>query len=131
MSKQPMPTEAERGAYLKDLRQVGPSKSVGYLPLSTIRNFAHLSPESVAAQATANGLTAVEFSSKRCCIKSGALYVYDPAALARLLLAHADVLEANDFPLDPDRFVAHIAKTWFRQNHPAHSVIAQAFGSND
>lgn len=129
MSKQPAPTEAEREHYLRDLSGVGSSKPIGYLPLYTIRDFAHLSPEIVAARATANGLTAVEFSPKRCCIKSGALYVYDPQTLAQLLLAQADVLKANDFPLDPDRFVAHIAKTWFPQHYPAQSVIAQAFGS--
>ena len=130
MTKQSVPTEAEREVYLRDLSRVGPSKPVGYLPLYTIRDFAHLTPEIVAAQATANGLTATAFSPKRCCIKSGALYVHDPAALARLLLAHAEVLEANGFPINPDRFVAHIAKTWFTQDHPAHSVIAQAFGSS-
>lgn len=130
MSKHPAPTEAEREAYLRDLRRVGPSKPVGYLPLYTIRNFAHLSPEIVAAQATAKGLTAIAFGPKRCCIKSGALYVYDPGALAQLLLAHADVLDANNFPLDPARFVAHIARTWFPHEHPALAVIARAFGAS-
>ena len=130
MSNQPVPTDAEREIYLRDLSRVGPRKPVGYLPLYTIQDFAHLSQEIVAALATARGLSAAEFSPRECCIKSGALYVYDPRALARLLRAHADVLEANGFPLDPDRFVAHIATTWFQIDHPAYAVIAQAFGAS-
>ena len=41
------------------------------------------------------------------------------------------MLEADNLPLDPDRFVAHIAAVWFQPNHPAYdviAVIAAAFG---
>ena len=130
MPKQPAPTEVEREAYLRDLNRVGPSKPVAYLPLYTIRDFVHLSPNTIAAEATARGLSAAEFGPKACCIKSGALYVYDPGALARLLEAHVNVLDAHGFPFDPDQFVAHIAGTWFQQDHPVHAIIAQAFGSS-
>jgi len=68
------------------------------------------------------------FGPEKCCINSGALYVYDREGLTRLLATRAGMLEADNLPLDPDRFVAHIAAVWFQPNHPAYAVIAAAFG---
>jgi hypothetical protein len=122
------PTEDERRTLLRSLTEVSPSKPVGYLPLDTIKNFVRLTPEAVAAAAAANGLATAQFSPMDCCIKSGALYVYHREALATLLRARADAVSAAGLPLDPDRFVAHIAVVWFEKDHPAHPIIAAVFG---
>jgi hypothetical protein len=113
---------------LRSLTEVGPSKPVGYLPLNTIKDFVQLTPEDVAAAATARGLATAQFGPKVCCIKSGALYVYHREALSDLLQARADTISAAGLPLDPDSFVAHIATIWFGEDHPAHAIIATAFG---
>jgi hypothetical protein len=126
-AKRPQPSEDERRSMLRDLTEVGPSKPVGYLPLYTIKDLIQLSPKALAADATARGLMAAQFSAKRCRIKSGALYVYHREALARLLQAQADVVEAAGLSLDPDRFIAHIAMVWFEADHPVYAVIKTAF----
>lgn len=113
---------------MRSLSDVGPNKPIGYLPLYTIRNFLKLNPKSVASDATARGLVAIRFGAKDCAIKSGALYVYDEAALRNLLLGRQETLLNLGVPINPGAFVAFIAANWLDQDHPARSVIAEAFG---
>ncbi|HZR73731.1 hypothetical protein [Bradyrhizobium sp.] len=113
---------------LRSLAEVGPAKPVGYLPLDTIRNFTTLSVEAVANEARARGLAAAQFDSDACCIKSGALYVYDREALAKVLKAQAGAVAIAGLPNEPDRFVAQIASVWYPEDDPAYRVIAAAFG---
>ena len=100
------------------------------MPLYTIAEFVQLPPEAVAAAATARGLATAQFGPAVCCIKSGALYVYDRAALADLLQESANAIAAAGLPSDPDRFVAHIATVWFDMANPAYPLIARAFGES-
>jgi hypothetical protein len=130
MTTRPEPSEGERQALLRGLTEIGPSKPVGYLPLHTINNFVQLSPEAVAAAATARGLATAQFGPDTCCIKSGALYVYDREALANLLQARADLISAAGLPLDPDLFVTRIATVWFAADHPVRPIMASAFGDS-
>jgi hypothetical protein len=130
MTRRRKPTEGERQTLLRSLTEVGSSKPIGYLPLHTIRDFVQLPLEAVAAAATARGLATAQFGPDTCCIKSGALYVYDRQALAELLQAQADVISAAGLPLDPDLFVAHIATVWFAADHPVRPIIASAFGDS-
>ncbi len=127
MARRPKPSENERRALLPSLTEVGPSKPVGYLPLHTIEEFVQLTPEAIAAAAAARGLATAQFGPTACCIKSGALYVYHREALATLLQERADAARAAGLPLDPDRFVAHIANVWFDKDHPSYPIIATAF----
>jgi hypothetical protein len=113
---------------LESLTNVGPRKAVGYLPLYTIHDFVNQSVDAMIETATADGLAAICLTADRCCIKSGALYVYDRGALAQLLHKSADILAAHDLTADPDRFVLQIAARWFEREHPVYSVIAAAFG---
>lgn len=120
------PTEAT--SLLRSLGRVGPAKPVGYLPLYTIRNVAKVEVNEVIASAAARGLASAQFGPEECCIKSGALYVYDREALTRLLRDHTDLLAAAETPLDPDHFVTRIAAVWVEPDHPLYPIIAQAFG---
>jgi hypothetical protein len=122
------PDEDKRKTLLRSLTEVGSTKPVGYLPLQTIKDFVKLSPGTIAADATKRGLVAAQYGPDTCCIKSGALYVYDREALASLLQAQADAVSVAGLPHDPDRFVAHIAAVWYAEEHPAHRIIANAFG---
>ena len=124
------PDEDKLKTLLRSLTEVGSTKLVGYLPLYTIRDFVKLPPETIAADATARGLVAAQFGPDTCCIKSGALYVYDREALAKFLQAQADAVSDAGLPPDPDRFIAHIAAVWYAEDHPAHPIITKAFGES-
>jgi hypothetical protein len=130
MARRPETSETERQVLLRGLTDVGPAKPIGYLPLHTIEEFVQLSPQAVAADANARGLATAEFGPAACCIKSGALYVYDREALADLLRENVESIAVAGLPSDPDRFVAHIAAVWFDRDHPAYSLIARAFGES-
>jgi hypothetical protein len=117
----------ETDRVLRDLTDVGPHKSVGYLPLDTLRNTLSLSPDKVASDAMSRGLAAIQFSADQCCIKSGALYVYDRASLQKLLMSSSDILKAQDWPLDPDAFVQAIAERWLPSSDPIVPIIKGAF----
>ena len=119
--------DAEKIAVLSSLNRVGPTKAIGYLPLYTITNVLQLVPETLATQAEARGLAAILLGPEQCCIKSGALYVYDRDALASILQDAADPLVRLNVPLDPDPFVQHIAANWFEPDHPVCAIIAIAF----
>ncbi len=120
--------ESAPGRLLHDLMQVGPRKPIGYLPLYTVKELLRRDPEDIASEALALGLTATQFGPDRCCIKTGALYVYHREALAELLRAKANVLAANGLPTDPNHFVALIASVWFEPDHPIYPIIVAAFG---
>jgi hypothetical protein len=122
--------EHARQNVLRSLTEVGPSKPVSYLPLQTVMDILRLSPEAVAAAAAARGLAMAQFGPDRCCIKSGALYVYDRQALGKLLQSRVDAISAAGLPLDPDRFVERIAAVWFTEEHPAHPIVVEAFGNS-
>jgi hypothetical protein len=117
----------QRRALVSCLRDVGPRKPVGYLPLDTLRLFAKVRLADMVRDAARRGLEVAVFRPKQCCIKSGALYLYDRAALSALLDANADLLTASGISAEPKRFVAYIAANWLEPTHPACVVIAKAF----
>jgi hypothetical protein len=120
--------EAERSTILSNLTQVGPAKPVGYLPLYTIRDVLQMDPYAVAQDARLNGLSAAIFGPDQCCIKSGALYVFDRQSLERLLRSSKLIVSASCWPLDPDQFVARIAREWIDDAYSVAPVIKRAFG---
>lgn len=125
MDKTPF-TEADRRRLLSDLMLVDPRKPIGYLPLYTLKDLLLCDPQDVASEAEASGLRAAQFGPDKCCIKSGALYVYHPGALTELLRARGDVLAENGL-VDPDQFVALIAAVWFEHDHPIFPLVVTAF----
>ena len=120
--------DAERSAILSSLTQVGSAKPVGYLPLDTIRDILQMDPHTLAQDAKANGLSAALFGPDQCCIRSGALYVFDGQSLEKLLRSSRSILSSSRWPLDPDQFVARIAREWIDHAHPVAPVIKRAFG---
>ena len=121
-------TAEDRDRILASLRDVGPSKAIGYHPRYTIIDLLGLSESAVIAEANSRGLAGISLGPDLCRIKSGALYVYDRAALGQLLAASAPILSFHNLPTDPDEFVRVVAETWFDESHPAHAIIAEAFG---
>ena len=120
--------DAERTVILRSLTQVGSAKPIGYLPLYTIRDVLQMDAHALAREAEANGRSAVLFGPDQCCIRSGALYVFDRLSLATLIQSSSSILSENRWPLDPNQFVARIAREWIDQTHPVAPVIQRAFG---
>lgn len=116
---------------LRSLADVGPLKPVGYLPRSTIRRFLRTTPKALAASAVKRGLATAEFTTRNSAIHSGALYVYDRNALNSLVREQAEAVQAAGLPLDADAFVAHIAAVFYDSDHPAHGIVAAAFGERN
>jgi hypothetical protein len=120
--------DAEKHAILSGLTRVGPAKPIGYLPLYTICDVPWMDPQAVAREAEANGRSVVLFGPDQCSIKSGGLYIFDRQSLETLLQSSRSILSANCWPLEPDQFVARIAREWVDQSHSVASVIRRAFG---
>jgi hypothetical protein len=122
--------DPNRNAILSQLTQVGPAKPVGYLPLYTITDLLQMNPHVLADEASASGRSVALFGPDQCCIKSGALYVFDRQSLQTLMQSSTSLLLANGWPLEPDEFVARIACEWIDQSHPLAPLIKRAFGEN-
>lgn len=112
---------------LESLTMVGPGKAVGYLPLRTVKRVLGLNIEDVIATAIVGGLRAISIGPPHCCIKSGALYLFDSDALEKLLRASSDILTDAGSPTDPEMFVRFIARDWFAPDHPIMPIIRAAF----
>ncbi|HEY5796539.1 MAG TPA: hypothetical protein VIU82_16130 [Bosea sp. (in: a-proteobacteria)] len=112
---------------MSSLDRVGHDKIVGYLPLRTITKVLGLSVEGLMTEAAAKALMAKKFGPRECCIKSGALYIYDKPRLDRLLEASRSILSACDWPLDADAFVHAIARNWLEVSHPLLPIVREAF----
>jgi hypothetical protein len=101
---------------------------IGYLPLYTIRDILKMETHALAQDSAAKGLSAALFGPAQCCIKSGALYLFDRQSLELLLQSSRPILSASRWPLDPDQFVGRIAPKWIDPGHPVTPVIKRAFG---
>jgi hypothetical protein len=119
---------ADRNAILSGLARVGPGKPIGYLPLYTIRDVLEMEPTAIVREAEGKGLSAALFGPDQCCIKSGALYLFDRQALGQLIESSKTILSAGNWPLDPDQFVSRIAREWIDGEDPVTAVIRRAFG---
>jgi hypothetical protein len=86
--------DAERSGILRSVAQIGPAKPIGYLPLYTIRDILKMEPHALAQDSAAKGLSAALFGPAQCCIKSGALYLFDRQSLELLLLETNSVSES-------------------------------------
>lgn len=118
----------DKDKILKSLTEVGLSKAVGYLPLYTIYEILGSSPDELAKAAQRRGLVTYRSGEDQCCIKSGALYVYDRNLLIDILTQWTGVIQMNGSHSDPDMFIKAIAETWFEPGDPIMPVIRHAFG---
>jgi hypothetical protein len=124
-------SEKYRRSIFGNLAEVGGAKPLGYLPLATIKNHLDLDADALADSFVKQGLKAKVFQPNECCIKSGALYVFDPPVPQQVLDAASVVLENSSWPTDAELFVNQVAKIWVDQNQPVYAVIRRAFGEAD
>jgi len=120
-------TDERRDEVLRNLRDVGLKKLVGYLPLYAILHCL-LTIEDVRDEATQRGMASSRFGPDQCRIHTGAFYVYDRASLRRLLLEYSEIFRAKGWSTDPDAFVRVIARKWLKPHDPLMPLILKAFG---
>jgi len=94
---------------LSHLRQVGPNKPMGYLPLSTIRDRG-TDPEVVLAELQGRNVSATVLPEAACHVRGGALFAYSPRALQLLLDANQEILKQAAWPTVADAFAERVAK---------------------
>lgn len=117
--------------YLDDLRKVGPSKPLGYLPLPTIEKFAPYSAEGIAEERKRNGQEVLQLSEDQCHVTGGALYVYDREVLQRLLDEHTDILTKWSWPTSADEFVLKLATETATPKTALFDLVADSFADNN
>jgi len=97
--------------YLDDLLNVGKTKSLGYLPLSTITDICKSSVKELIEYADKNNLEWVLFSKWSCSIHSGALYLYDRAKLSAILEKNQSALTKANVPTNSVfQYIQHISR---------------------
>ena len=94
-------------AGLDDLYEVGKTKSLGYLPISTIIDYGKTVDE-LLDYATGN-VKSLILSANDCDIKSGALYFYDPPMLNDILQENQEILKKAGVPTEPIAYINYIS----------------------
>jgi hypothetical protein len=90
-----------------DLLNVGDSKLVGYLPLSTIKERGGKQAEiKITKWAKASGLSCKKIMGGG--TDSGALYVWHNDQLAEFLKKHASVFASAQVPIKPEKYIDYI-----------------------
>jgi len=91
---------------LDDIRNVGITKLIGYLPLQTIRDN-QTNEHQLIAEVEERGLTTFLLSEDECHVGSGALYVADLLALQKFLndSRQKSILKLHNWPSDASMFV--------------------------
>jgi hypothetical protein len=103
---------------LPDLFTVGPRKPLGYECIAAIATIAD--PEVIASLLGFKGLQVRTHDET--------LYVYDEAALQRLLRRRWVVLTWHRWPHTAEEFVARVASEWAPQHTWLWNTVADAFG---
>ncbi len=119
-------TEAEKQKFLDNLRLVGKTKSLGYLPMSTLIKICGVDPKIIRKELEEKGLVVIELTRKESGVDIwGVLYAYDRESLSRILQMGRSVLERNGWPTEPDEFVRHLAVD--AEDPDLYNLIMKAF----
>ncbi len=113
---------------LSEHANVGPSKPMSYLPISTIERLLGMTIADYARLIEQRGSSCVVFAETETCIKSGAVYAYSKIDLARVLVRHSFLLAEHSWPEAPAEFVRKVAQEWLDEDNPLKRVIGAATG---
>ncbi|MDB5266587.1 MAG: hypothetical protein JWN89_402 [Parcubacteria group bacterium] len=123
--------EKERLEALEHIRNLGPHKSVGYLPVDSMERYFHISVQEEIDHAKENGLIPVLLTNRDTTLigTQGALFVYEPETLSHLLTQNRETLEFYGWPVGPEEFVRRVGKEYvYADKKPLLDVIRKAFG---
>ena len=109
---------------LSDLTCVGPSKPVGYLPLSTFAKLPIDQKETIGSLRK-RGLTVTVLGRSR--FASASIYVYDKPALQALLDKASPMLESHGWPYEAAGYIKAL-HTDRAYDPPLYNFVAMTFG---
>jgi 8-oxo-dGTP pyrophosphatase MutT (NUDIX family) len=115
---------------LSEHTNVGPSKPISYLPISTIERLLKMTVADYARLIERAGGSSVVFAETETCIKSGAVYGYSKVDLAYVLVRNASLLAEHSWPQESAEFVTKVAQEWLDEDSPLKRVIDAAFGDH-
>lgn len=121
------PLERDKEEALNNIRNIGPKKPVGYLPLETITDYCGQDLDQFVAECRARGHETRIFRGSQWPGLTGSLYVYDRDSLQTLLDDSRAILEQEGWPFDADGFVANLYVE-VPEGTPIFKLIARAFG---
>ena len=119
-------THAKR--ILENHLNIGSTKSLSYLPVATIEQVIGISVPEYLSLIEESGNQFAVFTSKECCIKSGAVYAYSSRDLENILKASREVLTRNDWPTNSKDFIRKLASEWLNDESPMLPVVKKIFG---
>ncbi len=122
-------SQVEAESILRDIKNVGPNKPVGYLPIETITHYCKSNLEDLVSESKANGLETRIFTGDQWPGYQGSLYVYDRAALQALLYKDKSILIQAGWPVMADTFVENL-HVQVPIGTPLFKLIARAFGDS-
>jgi hypothetical protein len=111
---------------LSDIRSVGLTKPVGYLPLSTIKRLGG-NMKTLSAEAKRKGFIVQLYREGEAPIVSGALFVASPVALTKLLEKNKDTVAAFGWSSNPETFLEEIATRQATPKTKLFDIVADAF----
>jgi len=114
---------------IDDTLNLGKQKPVSYLPIETVEVILGMDRQEFMKLADARGLHHLVATPDACCIKSGAIFVYDAKTLALLLEKNRNILYRSGWSVDITSFVKRIALEWLDSDHPVAPVVRAAFGN--
>lgn len=115
---------------MDDLLLVGERKTIGYLPLETIRNLCLCEPKTLQIVLNSMGLHTLMRRESKCRIGSGALYAYHKEQLKAFLFERISVLEPQGWPVEPEAFVEKLMSCTAKSPSLLFDLIADAFGDS-
>lgn len=111
---------------LDDIKMVGSSKPIGYLPLETITGYCKVNIDNLIAECHQKGLQTRIFTEKKWPGYTGSLWVYDLKALQKLLDENRDILISANWPTEADAFISNLYID-VPIGTPLYKLIAKAF----
>jgi hypothetical protein len=115
---------------LNDLLDVGKTKSLGYLPLSTLTKLCESSVSEMIDYANKNNLGWVLYEEGRCDVCSGALYLFHEKQLMNMLDCNRAVLDDAGVPnSNAIEYIHYISSdTVYSEKYPlAYEVVGRTF----
>jgi hypothetical protein len=112
---------------LSSFEDVGRTKAVGYLPIYTIDDVLKESVTDRVEALAARGLSVRVFNRGETCIKSGAVFAYDPEMVYGIIDKHRSALMNKKWEMTPAYVMNRIAIEWYEENDPIMPFIRDLF----
>jgi hypothetical protein len=110
-----------------DLERVGHVKAIGYLPLYTIKTYFEKSLEELIVHFANKSLAYFVLEENEGSVKSGALYIYNPGLVEKIMQEHKLDIAAHCWPSNVHECVRKIASEWLNFDHPLLPFIRKLF----